>query len=97
MRHRFSAPANQRPKMLIVDDQPLNIRILYELFRIDFDVFMAGSGGEAVEKCASLLPDLVLLDVVMPGMDGFQVLEKALRIDRDLIPIMITGKIRMPR
>lgn len=73
MRHRFTAPSSQRPKMLIVDDQPINIRILYELFRIDFDVYMAGSGEEALEKCASLLPDLVLLDVVMPGMDGFEV------------------------
>jgi len=59
--------------MLIVDDQPINIRGLYELFRGDFDVFMAGDGGEAIEKCAKLQPGIVLLDVVMPGMDGYEV------------------------
>lgn len=59
--------------MLVVDDQPINVRILYELFRVDFDVYMASGGAEALEKCSSLLPDIVLLDVVMPGMDGYEV------------------------
>ncbi len=61
------------PKMLVVDDQPLNIRILHELFRDQFEVFMATSGAEALAKCRGLLPDLLLLDIAMPEMDGFEV------------------------
>lgn len=62
-----------RPKLLIVDDQPLNIRVLNELFRFDCDVFMATNGEQAISICLQQHPDLVLLDVVMDGVDGHQV------------------------
>ncbi|WP_261985192.1 diguanylate cyclase [Pseudomonas arsenicoxydans] len=62
-----------RPKLLIVDDQPTNIRVLHELFRQDCDVFMATSGEQAISVCQIQLPDLILLDVVMEGMDGHEV------------------------
>src|SRR5471030_868455 len=62
-----------RPKLLIVDDQPTNIRVLHELFREDCDVFMATSGEQAISVCLTQLPDLILLDVVMEGMDGHEV------------------------
>lgn len=62
-----------RPKLLIVDDQPTNIRVLHELFREDCDVFMATSGEQAISVCQTQLPDLILLDVVMEGMDGHEV------------------------
>ncbi|MFL1525067.1 diguanylate cyclase [Pseudomonas sp. O230] len=62
-----------RPKLLIVDDQPTNILVLHELFREDCDVFMATSGEQAISVCQTQLPDLILLDVVMEGMDGHEV------------------------
>ncbi len=62
-----------RPKLLVVDDQPLNIRVLNELFRFDCDVFMATRGEQAVDICQQQQPDLVLLDVVMQDMDGYEV------------------------
>jgi PleD family two-component response regulator len=62
-----------RPRLLVVDDQPLNIQALYQTFTADHQVFMATSGEQALVQCASRLPDLVLLDVMMPGMDGFEV------------------------
>lgn len=62
-----------RPKMLVVDDLALNIRMLHELFQDNFDVYMATDGLQAITKAQELLPDLILLDVVMPGMDGFEV------------------------
>jgi diguanylate cyclase (GGDEF)-like protein len=62
-----------RPKLLIVDDQPTNIRVLHELFRQDCDVFMATSGEQAISVCQTQLPDLILLDVVMEGTDGHEV------------------------
>jgi len=63
----------RRPKILIVDDQPTNIRVLHELFRQDCDIFMATNGEQAIAICQSQLPDLVLLDVVMEGIDGHEV------------------------
>jgi diguanylate cyclase (GGDEF)-like protein len=65
--------ANRRPKLLIADDQPVNIRVLYELFRHDCDVFMATSGAQAVAVAQSESPDLILLDVVMDDLDGHEV------------------------
>lgn len=62
-----------KPKLLLVDDQPINIQVLYQIFSADFQVFMATSGVQALAICKDNPPDLVLLDVVMPGMDGFEV------------------------
>lgn len=64
---------HNRPKLLIVDDQPTNIRVLHELFREDCDVFMATSGEQAITVCQTQLPDLILLDVVMDDVDGHEV------------------------
>jgi diguanylate cyclase (GGDEF)-like protein len=69
-----------RPKLLIVDDQPTNIRVLHELFREDCDVFMATGGEQAISVCQTQLPDLILLDVVMEGMDGHEVCRR-LKVD----------------
>lgn len=63
----------ERPRLLLVDDQPSNIQILYRLFRDDHQVFMATGGREAIDTCEKVLPDLVLLDVMMPDLDGIEV------------------------
>ncbi|MDE2586362.1 MAG: response regulator, partial [Betaproteobacteria bacterium] len=63
----------ERPRLLVVDDQPINIQTLYQIFHIDHEVFMATSGEQALEFCRNTPPDLILLDVVMPGMDGLEV------------------------
>lgn len=68
----YAAPEG-KPKLLVVDDQPINIQVIYQIFGADFQVFMATSGEQALVMCKKNLPDLVLLDVVMPDMDGFQV------------------------
>jgi diguanylate cyclase (GGDEF)-like protein len=62
----------RRPTVLVVDDQPFNIKTLYEILKADYDVCMATSGDQALLFCETRLPDLVLLDVMMPGMDGFE-------------------------
>ena len=83
-----------RPKLLIVDDQPINIRVLHELFREDCDVFMATSGEQAISVCQAQLPDLILLDVVMEGMDGHEVCRR-LKVDpmtQDIPIIFITAQ-----
>lgn len=65
--------AQGRPKLLVVDDQPINIQVIHQIFSTDCQVFMATSGPQALAFCKDTPPDLVLLDVVMPGMDGFEV------------------------
>jgi two-component system KDP operon response regulator KdpE len=60
-----------------VDDEPNILRSLAQyLSTEDFTVEMASSGMEALEKVESFVPELILLDVMMPGMDGFEVLDK---------------------
>ncbi|MDO8459371.1 MAG: diguanylate cyclase [Burkholderiaceae bacterium] len=62
-----------KPKLLVVDDQPINIQVMHQVFCGDYQVFMATSGTQALAICKANPPDLVLLDIVMPGMDGFEV------------------------
>src|SRR5690606_5367595 len=83
-----------KPKLLVIDDQAVNIRLIYDLFQYDFDVFMATNGVAGIAKCKQLLPDIILLDVVMEGMTGYDVCRE-LKKDPVLkhIPIIfITGK-----
>jgi diguanylate cyclase (GGDEF)-like protein len=62
-----------KPLVLVVDDQPINIQTLYQILRDDYDVGMATSGQGALAFCDTRRPDLILLDVVMPEMDGYEV------------------------
>ena len=60
--------------VLVVDDEPLILEFLAENLRADdFSVITAGSGEEAIDMLASSRPDVVLLDVVLPGMSGYDV------------------------
>lgn len=61
-------------RVLVVDDQPANIKLLEAMLNAEyFEVVTASNGPEALAVCARGLCDLVLLDVMMPGMDGFEV------------------------
>jgi len=63
-------------KILIVDDQPLNIKILHQLFHEEYEMFMATSGEQALQVCQKMQPDLVLLDIEMPEMTGYEVCQR---------------------
>lgn len=88
-----SEMAQRRPRLLVVDDQPVNIQALYQTFASDHQVLMATSGQQALDVCASKRPDLVLLDVEMPGMDGYEVCRrlKAEESTRDIPIIFVTA------
>ncbi len=67
-------PQQAAGRVLIVDDLAANVRLLAGILRIEgFEVVTAQSGAEALEKLAGEIPDVVLLDVMMPEMDGFEV------------------------
>ncbi|WP_342807748.1 diguanylate cyclase [Alteromonas sp. M12] len=72
----FGNISNRTPIMLIADDQPLVVRQIYEVFQNDFHIFMASDGVKCVEMANELLPDIILLDINMPHLDGFQACEK---------------------
>lgn len=81
-------------KILIVDDVPENIEVLYQLLKDRYKLFGATTGKHAIEMAASLKPALILLDVIMPEMDGYEVCA-ALKSDVsvcDIPVIFITAK-----
>lgn len=57
-------------KILVVDDQPVNIQIIHQMLNAEYQIFMATSGDQAITLCQNNPPDLILLDVVMPELDG---------------------------
>ncbi|PWK21964.1 response regulator receiver domain-containing protein [Maribacter polysiphoniae] len=63
-------------KILIVDDEPNIVMTLeYAFKKKDFEVYIARDGGEAMHILETSIPDVVLLDIMMPNVDGYQTLE----------------------
>jgi two-component system, cell cycle response regulator len=76
-------------KVLVVDDRYDNVRLLaYELMDHGFEVVTAFSGAQALDAARSARPDVILLDIMMPGMDGVEVC-RHLKNDLDLRPIPV--------
>lgn len=90
-------PDHRRPRLLVVDDQPTNIELLYRLFADEYQVFMATNGPQALAKVEAEPPDLILLDWVMPGMNGLAVCE-ALKSNPDTrdIPVLFVTASHAP-
>jgi diguanylate cyclase (GGDEF)-like protein len=64
----------KKEKILIVDDQPSNLMILAEMLKTKYTVMLAQNGRQALQIARQQLPDLILLDIVMPDIDGYKVL-----------------------
>ncbi|MBF0427444.1 MAG: response regulator [Magnetococcales bacterium] len=64
---------SNQPRILIVDDVPANIKILAELLKEDYDISMTTDGRDALRIALIHKFDLILLDIVMPGLDGYEV------------------------
>lgn len=82
-------------RILIADDEAHIIKMVeFKLHNLGHDVIVASDGGEAVEKATLMKPDLILLDVMMPVMDGFQALQKLKTQDEthDIPVIMLTAR-----
>ncbi|MBF0294878.1 MAG: response regulator, partial [Magnetococcales bacterium] len=81
-------------KVLVVDDLVANARILEQLLAPEYVVLVANNGATALELAATRRPDLVLLDVMMPGMDGYEVCRRlrAQETTRDILVIFVTAR-----
>ena len=87
----------QRPSILVVDDTPANLSLMANLLSDQYQVKVAISGMRALELATAEPPDLILLDIMMPGMDGHEVCQLLKADPRTmLIPIIfLTAKISM--
>ena len=83
----------EKPKILIVDDVPGNIRLLAEMLSHDFEIYAATSGPLALKIARSKPLDMILTDIVMPGMDGAEVCKvlKSGEDTKDIPIVFVTG------
>ena len=83
--------------ILIVDDVPTNIHILGDTLAADYQLRIATSGPQALQIAEQCRPDLILLDIMMPGMDGFEVLRR-LRSSETLaqVPVIFVTALESP-
>ena len=91
-----SEPAQpaERKKVLIIDDTDSYLLILNNILKDDYETLISKDGEDGLETAEITKPDIILLDVMMPGMSGYEVLEK-LKADENLksIPVvLISGK-----
>jgi DNA-binding NtrC family response regulator len=83
-----------RSKILIVDDEPFNVDVLaQELETLGYEIISAGNGQEALQKAETKNPDLILLDIIMPAVDGFEVCRRLKASDntKDIPVIFMTA------
>ena len=79
-------------KILIVDDEPFNLDLLeQELTDLGYAVARADDGAQALSEIEQVAPDLVLLDYLMPRMNGFEVLHTVRKTNKDLPVVIITA------
>jgi len=85
-------------RILAADDQPDNLELLCQILEDDFDVITASDGVECLQRAKDDRPDVILLDVQMPEMDGYEVFQKLQEHEATCaIPVIfITGRYRDP-
>ena len=76
--------------VLLVEDHPMNRKLFRDILEMQFQVVEAGSAEEALERLATVIPDLILLDVQLPGMDGLS-LARQLKSDPERAHVPIVG------
>ncbi len=90
----MTVTATERPTVLVVDDTPANLSLISNLLKSDYRVKLANNGAKALALAAAAPPDLILLDIMMPEMDGFEVCRrlKAEEATRQVPVIFLTAK-----
>ena len=84
---------NKKNSLLIVDDDPSSLLVLTHMLKSEYNVHEASNGASAIMMAEEHLPDLILLDIVMPGMDGYQVFTALQKSEKTAgIPVIfVTG------
>jgi len=80
-----------RHRLLFVDDEPLILEVLREHFKGEYDVETALNGADALGAIIRARPDVVMLDITMPRMNGIEVLKDIKQIDDSIAVIMVTA------
>jgi DNA-binding response OmpR family regulator len=91
----WSKRKSDRAKILVVDDEPNIVQTLQDRLEMnDYSVITACNGRDGLEKAVSEKPDIILLDVIMPIMDGHEMLEHLRKNEegRDISVIMLTAR-----
>ena len=86
--------SEHRDKIMIVDDENVNIAILSQILSPEYDLITAMNGNDVLKLAETELPDLILLDIAMSGMNGFDVIRKLKSFDatKDIPVIIITAR-----
>jgi CheY-like chemotaxis protein len=83
----------QRKKILIVEDEPMSVMVIEQILKpYEFELLVAVNGIDAVEKFKAHHPDLIIMDLYMPKMDGFEASKqiKAISVETPIIVISTT-------
>lgn len=83
----------EKKKVLIVEDEELIQKFFVEILEYKYEIFVANNGEEGIKMANEVIPDMLLLDIMMPQMDGFEVctiLRKDKKFEKSII-IMVTG------
>jgi DNA-binding NtrC family response regulator len=80
-----------RRRLLFVDDEPLILEVLKEHFKAEYEVETALNGADALGAILRARPDVVMLDINMPRMNGVEVLKDIKQIDESIAVIMVTA------
>jgi len=88
---------SDNPLILVVDDDPINLEIMEEILEKNYQLAFAETGEQCIEKLEKLQPNLILLDVNMPGMGGIKTC-KAIKdnFETDSIPIIFVSALSLP-
>lgn len=84
-----------KSKILVVDDEPFNVELLEGMLSMDYDILTAYNGNEALEQVEKNSPDLILLDIMMPGLNGYEVCRRLKTNDATLsIPVVMVTALK---
>jgi signal transduction histidine kinase/CheY-like chemotaxis protein len=87
----FTSATGEKPKILIAEDTQSNFALMNAILKNDFELHRAINGIEAVRKCQSIKPDLILMDVKMPHIDGLEATRRIRTFDKNVPIIAVTA------
>ncbi|NJD54418.1 MAG: response regulator [Candidatus Methanoperedens sp.] len=85
----------EKLRILVVDDEPVNVELLDGILSTDYEIMKAFNGNEALKQVEKSLPDLILLDIIMQGMSGYEVCRKLKNNEKTIsIPIILISNLK---